>query len=375
MFTVGDAVTQKAFLAALCSAHGYAGRIEAWYGGALLDEVQFESGSVKVTARNRERRTLDLTVAEKLWPSLPSDPLSPFGVWLRGYATVYAGATVFPEVPVFAGPLSDVKRQRWSGKLTVSGRDPFRQVNREPFEALRTAPAGALIPEAILMLLQEVFPNATLLDLTGSTAVVPPSTVWDARAGSRGAAIDDLATAIGAEVFALPTAVPPDGHFVLRPIPMATDPVAWTLPTGAAAIVQSDELTKSSDRVVNRWIVTSERSDSTPIRVPVTDDDPASPTRYGGPMGKLTDFYSSPLIGSEAQAATAGLAKLTRSTGLARTRAIEVPTNPALEAGDVMWVSVEDETGQVHIADEFPVSLVHDPAAMKIDTRTTGSDA
>lgn len=373
MFEVGDAVRHAAFLAALGRDHGYRGRVQSFYAGELAGEVEFESGAVKVTSANRERRSLDdLVVAEKLWPTAPTDPLSPYGQWLLASVDIHAGATVYGPIPVFAGRVLDVERIRWSGRLTVSAVDPMWQVNREHFETLRRAPEGMLIPHAILMLLREVFPDATLQDTTGTTVAVPAEMVWNAGKGSRGKAVDELAAAIGAEVIARPTAVWPGGDFLLRPIPSFTDPVVWTLPDGAASIVESDRLVQSSADVVNRWIVTAEQQDGPTVSVPATDDNPSSPTRYGGPMGKLVDFYSSNAIRTADQAALAGQAKLRRSIGLARPRSVTVPANPALDGGDVLEIGVDQEAADIYIADDFVVPLTYDPASMTIDTRWSG---
>lgn len=372
MFQVGDALTHERFLSALTKTHGYDGRVEAWFDGNLVDQIEFGSGSVKVTARNRERRSLEFAAPEKLWPALPTDPLTPYGAWLRAYVTVTAGATAFPEIPVFAGRLSQVEGNRWEGDLRVSAVDPMWQVNREPFERLRPAPSASRIVDAVRQLLVEVFPEATLEDQTGSTATVPAGLMWDAKPGSRGKAIDELAASIGAEVYARPTAVWPGGDFVIRPVPSLAGPVDWTLPDGLVSIVEGDKRVQSGAAVVNRWIVEVQRQDAPTLYVPVTDSDPASPTRYGGPMGKLAAFYSSPLISDEAQGFNAGLAKLRRSIGLARQRTLRVAVNPALEAGDVMSVSVDGESLETHIADEFAAPLQHDPASMDIATRSAG---
>lgn len=373
MFLVGNnPATLKAFLAALGAGHGYSGRVESWLLGEKVADITFESGSVKVTGRNRERRNIgDLKVKEALWPTLPTDPLSPYGMWLKAYVDVTAGATGFPEVPVFAGPVQDADRTRWSGFVAVKAVDPFWRVNREAFEQLRPAPADQPIVDTILVLLREVYPDATLQDLTSSTATVPAGLAWNPGQGSRGRAIDELAASIGAEVFARPTEVWPAGDFVIRPLPQVTDPVAWTIPDGDASIVEDDRTVRSGAKVVNRWIGTVERPDSPPLTVTVTDDDPGSPTRYGGPMGKLVDFFSSPVIKTEAGMRVALEAKLVRSISLAAPRTITIPTNPALDAGDVLGIGVDGEDVENYIADDFGIALQHDPATMSVDARTT----
>ena len=372
MWTVGDDVTHAAFLAALGSSHGFQGRVETWFSGALTSlDVEFESGAVKVSSRNRERRGLDLTVRESLWPTAATDLLTPFGAWCRAYVTITAGATRFPEIPVFAGKVMKPSRVRWSGQVQVTAVDPMWQINREHFEEIRSAPAGATVPAAILMLLTEVFPGATLDNRTGSTAVIPSGLLWSPGKGSRGRAVDELAASIGAELYARPTQVWPYLDAVLRPVPSLNDPVVWTFPDGRESIVAGDKLEQSGAGVVNRWIVTVERQDAPTISVPVTDDNPASPTRYGGPMGRLPDYLSSSLITSEGQAYAAGQAKLNQTLGLTRPRTVTVPGNPALDGGDVLAIGVDGETATRHIADDFTLALQADPPSMDITTRST----
>lgn len=372
MWQVGTASTHARFLEALGSGHGYVGRVEAWFDGVRIGDVEFQDGRVRCSSRARERRSLEISVAESSWPTNPDDILSPYGVWLRAYVTVTMGEYSFPEIPVFAGKLSTVARMRWSGMLRVSAVDPMWQVNREPFDTPRQPSAGMSIPDTIRALLLEVFDESGLQDLSGSGATVPAGTVWDTAPGARGKAIDELAASIGAEIFAMPTSVSPGGHFVLRPVPSLAGTVAWTLPDGAASVVESDQQSQSGLSVVNRWVVTSERmSEVAPVRAVVSNDDSASPTRYGGPMGRLTSFYSSPLISTEEQARTAGAAKLARSLGLARVRQLTVIANPALEAGDVLAVSVDGEQVEHHIVDEFELPLTATSASMSISSRST----
>lgn len=378
MFKVGGSDQSLArFLTALGKTHSYGGRVESWYLGEKITEVAYESGSVKVSGRNRERRSInDLKIAEKLWPSLPTDPLSPFGQWVQIYVDIAAGLTQYRSIPVFAGKAMTNDRDRWSGYVAVEAVDPMWQVNREPFESLRPAPVGARIVDTILAFLLEVFPEATLDDQIGSAAAIPDGvTGWNAEAGSRGKAIDELAAALGGEVFALPTAVWPRAEFVLRRVPSLYDPVAWELPDGEASVLVADKLVQSGAAVVNRWIVQVERADGPSLAVPVTDDNPASPTRYGGPMGRCTDFYSNQQIETEEQGLAAGLAKLARSIGIARPRTVKVISNPALEAGDVMRIGVDGEPPLNYIADDFDVPLQYDPPDMSIATRSTGDTA
>lgn len=376
MRLVGDAATHQLFLDTLArGGYTYTSYVDLWLQGAKIGELSaendLESGRVRVTTRNRERRSLELTAREALWPASDTAMLSPYGVWATVRVRISAGLTVFPDIPVFAGKLLRVRKPRWSSTLTVSAVDPMWQVNKEAIEAPRPAPLNSPITAGITTLIAEVFPDASFVDLTASTETIP-ATLWNGGSGSRGRTIDELATSIGAEVFALPTIPSPGGEFVLRRWPSLDDEIAWTLPDGDQSIVIADQQTKSGASVVNRWIVTVERPDAPTLYVPVTDDDPGSPTRYGGPMGKLVDFLSSPLITDEGQAINAARAKLARTKGLARARQVTVVANPALEGGDVLYIGVDGEQAETHIADDFDLPLtVADQPAMTIDTRST----
>ncbi len=376
MWQVGDTATHAAFLATLArGGHVYESYVDLWLEGSKVGQLstgaEIGSGTVRVTARNRERRSLEMAVKESLWPVGDTDLLAPYGVWATVRVRITAGAAVFPDVPVFAGKVLSVTRDRWEGQVVVSAVDPMWQVNKEAIELPRPAPSGTRVVTGIQILIGEVFAGAAVADLTGDTSLIPAATLWNAGSGSRGRAIDDLAGSIGAEVFALPTVPSPGGQFVIRRVPSLDDQIAWVLPDGDLSVVVADQLVKTGAGVVNRWVVTVERPDSPSLYVAVTDEDPLSVTRYAGPIGRLPDFASSPLITTEGQAINAGKAKLARSKGLARTRKVTVVANPAVEAGDVLFIGVDGEPAETHIVDGFELPLTHAQPAMTIDTRST----
>jgi len=374
MYTVTNASVHAQFLRALEKPHRRVSYVDVWYGGVKIDSLNFEkdleSGSVFATGRNRERRTLNLGASERLWPYGETDSLSPYGIWLQAFTTIEAGATAYGPIPVFAGKVTRVKRKRRSGVVMVKAVDPMRQVNQEPIEAPRQAPQVP-IPTAILTLLREVLPSASLTNETTLSVTITDNTVWNAGWGSRGRALDELSAALGAELFALPTAVYPNGEFVLRPVPGLDGAADWTV-TGN--IVEDDQQEKSNEEVVNRWIVSVERPDSTTLFVRVTDDDPSSATRYGGPMGNLAKDFSSALIQTVTQAETAGRAKLNRTKGIASARRLAMIANPALECGDLISVSVDGEPYETNIVDDFELPLTADQADMVALCRASGGD-
>jgi hypothetical protein len=347
-----------AFLDALGHSHAVTTRIEAWFGGVLVGTVDGATGTVSVTARNRVRRTVDLTVPEDLYPADDADLLHPYGTELR----VWRGIDTVGEVPIFAGRIQHGDdRLRFDGSASIGGLDPFATINDARFETPKALP-GTPNLAAIRQLIGEVFPDAAFVTTAADTSAIPTGLMWDR---DRGQAVDDLATAAGVEVFA-----DPGGTFHIEMLATFDDPAVWTLADGEGGTVVSDARTVSREGVYNVVVVIVERADGAqPLRVVIEDTDPLSPTRISGPFGRVPRFYRSPLITSEGQAQIAGRALLARSTGLTRTRTVQCVPNPALEAGDRIDIVVGGVTER-HIADSFTLPIDASGGAMTIVTRS-----
>lgn len=340
--------------------------MEAWYAGAKVADVPVESGSVQVTARNRIRRALSAVVPEAYWPTTTSSALAPYGAQLKVFQAITGsdGLLIGSEVPVFAGRVETVQRQRRSGRVTVTGLDPFADVNDAQFEQPRAGVAGTSVVGNIMGLVAEVRAGAVFVDQTGSEAPLPPGIMWDT---DRGRAIDDLAASIGAEVFCRPDGV----TWVIRPVPTLGGTSVWSLVQGQGSTIVRDVTGRSRTDVANRMVVHVEQPGQTPILVTVTDGFAGSATRYGGPYGVAVRHYTNPLISTVGQAQEAGFARLARSIGITRSRDVDTVPNPALEAGDLFGITT-DEGAEQHIADAFGVPFsVAD--VMTINTRSTAT--
>lgn len=354
-----------AWLADLSKPHGRYTRMEAWYNGARVGPIPVESGSVAVTARNRVRRTLTAVVPEAYWPTATSSALAPYGAQLKVWQGITGanGQLIGSEVPIFAGRVETVDRVRRAGKVTVTALDPFGAVNDLMFEQPRAAAADSVVRQ-IQALVGEAVPGSGVVDVTGSVALVPAGIMWDQ---DRGAAIDQLAGSLGAEVFFLPDGL----TCLIRPIPQLGGTPVWSLVQGQNSTIVRDAQARSRTDVANRVVVHVEQPGQSPILQPVTDAGLQSPTRYGGPYGMVVRHYSNPLITTADQALTAGAARLARSIGITRSREVDVVPNPALEAGDLLSITT-DEGVEQHIADSFTLPLsVAD--VMTISTRSTGT--
>jgi hypothetical protein len=127
----------------------------------------------------------------------------------------------------------------------------------------------------------------------------------------------------------------------------------------------------SRDGVFNEIIARGERTDgSSPVQYIVINDDPWSPTVWGGPFGKVPRVYSSPQITTADQAKRAGKALLARSAGAARSLSLSAVPNPALDAGDVIAVQFPNGVVEHHMVDRLTIPLGASDA-MPVTTRST----
>lgn len=358
------------YLAALGQSHRVISRIDAYQGGTFIGTVPYSEGAVAVTARNRVRRTLTFTADSALYPREYLDLLSPYATVLQAFRGIDLGTTQL-LFPVFAGKVENVdNRDQFGGGIEVRARDLMGDVNDARFESPRAAPTGYRIIDAIITLLVEAVPAATVTVDAGvdTTSLVPSGLMWDV---DRGKAVDDLAQSIGAEAFAIP-----DGSgFRVRNVPTLLDTPSWTVNEGVNGTLVTAGRAVGRDGVYNVVITVVERANGdVPLRFVAEDTNVGSPTYVGGLFGRVPRFLRNPLVTNAEQGEVAGYALLARSIGATRTRNITCVPNPAAEAGDVITARVAgvDET---HIADTFTLPLHAEGAAMTVGTRSTKPDA
>lgn len=358
------------FLQALGKSHARVSRVDAYQGGTFIGTVPFSQGKVDVTARNRVRRTLDLTVEGALYPTEADSLLSPYATVLHAWCGIGLGRKEI-LVPVFAGKVEAVTNaDQYGGHVELRARDLFGDVNDARFESPRAAPTGYRIVDAITALLLEAVPGATVTIDAGVdiTSLVPSGLMWDV---DRGKAVDDLAQSIGAEVFATP-----DGAgFRIRNVPTLNDAVSWTALEGPGGTLVTAGRSVTRDGVYNAVITVVERANGDlPLRFIAEDNNPSSPTWVGGLFGRVPRFLRNPLVTNAAQGEVAGVALLARSIGATRLRTITCIPNPAAEAGDVINAAVKGVV-ETHIADTLSLPLHADGGAMTVGTRSTKPDA
>jgi hypothetical protein len=156
---------------------------------------------------------------------------------------------------------------------------------------------------------------------------------WDAGA-DRWDAVTQLATAMQAEIY-----VDAQNRFVITDLPdPAIGTVAWDITEGDGGTLISSARSTPRTGVYNAVVASGENSSSgiAPVSATAKDTDPTSPTRWGGPFGKVTKTISSALwVTTGACLAAAQYALFDALAPNVQTSLSSLP-NPALEGNDIL---------------------------------------
>lgn len=329
--------------------------------------IPIAAGSVSLSRSGSSRRSCDVVIAsDALEPDDAADLLSPYGSEIRLWAGVVLPTNQEHLICVGTFPIWEVSASRPSNGVRVTGYDRMKLVEQARFLWPRAMPEGG-IAGRISTLLIEAVPWAGLLSV--STADYPSGLVTYDQ--DRAGAVKDMARSLGGEVFA-----DPFGAFVLQPIPDPAGDPDWSLGSGRA--LAGVRRSQSRDGVYNAVKATSSMPGlADPVAAVVTDDNPYSPTFYGG-VSQLTGrsfgasplFYASPLIGTDSQAVSAASSLLRDRVGLQRSLSIASVVQPALEPGDIVSVIIDGQA-QSHIAESWTLTLGGSGGGMTIETRST----
>lgn len=358
--------TSSRFLDALRGSHNVRIQVDAYRAGVLIrEDLPITDGAVRVDASSAVRRQLEVTVGDPTLAPAPGDisgPLTPFGTELhvRRGIRFPDGTTEWVSLGWFG--IQQVSASLRAEAVKVQAVDRAKRVADARFLTPTSSVTSNTVPAEIQRLVAQAIPAVVFVNQTNATSTVP-ALVWEQ---DRWAAIADLATSIGAEVF-----FDGEGRCVLRPVPSIADAVSWYVDAGERGVLIDGSTETSRERTYNGVVATGERTDNfAPYTATVTDNDPASPTYWLGAYGQVPYFYTSASITSAALATSAATGLLARTKGLTRSVALSSIPNPALDAGDVIQVVFPDSRFERHVIDSLTIPL--DPSSsMPIGTRST----
>ncbi len=340
------------FLPRLAESHTPVTRVQLFLTDGRVIDLEHTGGSVPVDRSQAIRRTCTVTGCDvSLIPRTPSDQLATYGARLRISRGVEYGSPDDAElVPLGVFRLDSVDGDVSEGPVSLQGKDLSAVIADDKFTAPYTA-TGTVVT-AVTALIQRSIPDADVISLITDAAI--GSRAFDIE-GDPWAAVQEIGAAAGAEVYANA-----DGGFVIATLPdlLTTAPV-WAVEAVEGGVYISGNRAMTSSNVFNGVLARGENTadNVAPVSYLATDDDPNSPTYWGGPFGRRPTFYSSSTLTTVGACTQAATLKLAQAKAPNASGDVSSLPNPALEPGDVIRVTHPDGTRELHQIASFSVPL------------------
>lgn len=313
-------------------------------------------GTVTLDSTASVRARCDIQVADPDWiPVVAGDKLSPFGseIELRRGLYLSDGTTETVALGRFGIEDAEITDDGTGTTVRVTALDRAEQISKAKFEDAYQVDAGTDFTEAILNIVSTAFPGvetaegfdtATSLAIGKDVTAIQGDDAWEFAQG--------LATALGMVLY-----FDGDGYLTLRPY--SDSSVVAEIVEGENGVLLTASRNWSRTNSFNKVIVTGESTqDDTVYQGEATDTNPASPTFYGGPFGRVPEFRTYPQITSDSHAADVAEAILAQEIGAPSTVSFGMIPNPALEPEDTVLISRPDiGVNEEHVIDSLTIGL------------------
>lgn len=326
------------FLEALATSHRIVTRVDAFYNGRLtVSDLPIADGSVTVDRGSKVRRSLSLTISDIGY--LPWDPLDVLASY--GQRLVVSRGIRFPDgseevVPLGTFRINEPSGDVHIGPLTITGQTSEVAIQEDKFLAPYTTKGYTTCVDAITALIRRTLPDAVIVNATRDGRNPPCATAtWDANSDPWDA-VTQIATAMAAEIY-----VDALDRFVIADVPdPLSSPIVWDIAEGEGGTLISAARTMSRTNVFNAVVCSGENTsdNSAVVSAVAYDNNPNSPTRWGGPYGRVPKFYSSSLLKTVGDCQAAANYMLVDATAPNISTSLDSVPNPALEGGDCIRV-------------------------------------
>lgn len=338
------------FLAALNGSHNMAVRLRAVPSGQTGVSPSFGetllplSGSVQLDGGADIRSTVECEISaadqdtqENLWPAESGSLLTPYGaheLFVERGVSFGGGAVEYVSLGYFR--INNVEQpDAPDGPIRITGTDRMSMIVKakliEPVQYPPTDTYGDVVEALVL----DAYDDAVIEwddddvagDAIGRTVTIE---------SDRYAFLAELVTSVGKVMY-----FDHRGILVIRNLPDPATPL-WIVSRGRDGVLVSAARSLSDEGVYNGVVAVGEAFDTAePSRGVAVDDNPDSPTRWGGPFGKVPRDFASPLLTSDSQAELAAATVLRKSLGLPYNVDFSAIPNPGLEPGDPVAVGLQ----------------------------------
>lgn len=333
------------------------------------DPIPIVSGDVTFDVGSDVNATCDLTLG------LEFEDINPYaheiylerGVQYANGTTEYVGLGYFRVNSVEDAYIQD---SQFDGSVVrVTGEDRMANLRDGRVPSPVQFTASTSVASVLDFLVQDVMPGmVTVYD----TVNWPGGTAATTTLGSdhfvdqdRLAFIQELVAAYGKICY-----FDYAGRFVVKDSPNISGASVFNINSGRDGVLVHASRTVSRDGVYNAVVASGEAADANvpPVYAIAIDEDPSSPTMYGGAFGKVPRFFQSSFLTTTAQCTSAAQKILNSTHGLPYSVTLGMVPNPALEAWDVVTVTYADGAVEVHVIDQITYSMSVDDE-MSIQTR------
>jgi hypothetical protein len=344
---------------AIHAPHRLAFKVDLYAGpdGAVLEnDVPIFGGSVSANLAQRVTRSGSFSVGPEFWPSSATSALTPYQTVAKVFAGITYGDGSQELFPVITGRVGSLTRTD-NGDVAARVDDLAADVIGLRFQEPRNSDNVTVVNQA-QRLITDVLPGAAFGPHDVVDAATPKLT-WDE---DRGKALDDLMDALGARWYALG-----DGTFVFRQYPYDVGTVVQTITDGPQGLLVNGAPSITRDGAANSVTVVVERFDGgTPFRVTATDNAPTSPTRFGGPFGRVSEIVKVQTPLTQGQATTYARGLLNAATALSSRWQVAMTPDYTLEPGDTVQLESRGVLG-TQLIDTITYPL--EPGTMALGTR------
>lgn len=338
----------------------------------ILSNVAIESFSIRADRKSDIRRTGTVVINDEellniLKITNDTSPLEPYGAEFRIMHGLKHADGSEELIPVGVFHAEDLSYDNPGSLIKISLVDRSRVLKRKMYGFPRDA--GGQLATAVIS-----HPVTTLLPYAGTVQFedglddlrIPGGTQ---HRGDMLSICQDTAASMAGEFFFDAEGVPRVNKIPTLDISSFAGVADWDVDCGEEGVLISAASTISRKDTYNRVLVIgvnpSENTEA--VYADIQDNDPRSLTYYYGNFGQVDKWIEDSNLTTYTQCITRANAELNNSKGLSYTLALETLSNPALDLGDILKVTLPDRSIQYHLVDSFGIDHT---GQMSISTRT-----
>lgn len=351
------------FKSAIRTDHTAVAKAEIWNQDQRLITLDIGNGSVDVSVTKAVRRTCSVSLytsreSNNLVPDTDFDYLTPFGNELRLYRGVEFedGSREYVPLGVFVILEVSIQDTNDGVLIQIQGEDRGAIISRNKWTKAYQMVSGSL-ESSILALLQDRYTDVQT-NFPTTNVTIQQVILGAEKSNDPWKDAIEICELGGYDLF-----FDVNGVATMRQFPsLDGSPVVALFQEGEGNVITSLSRDISTRDTYNGIIYTIEGSNiTTPLKVEVWDEDPASPTYRYGVFGQAPTFVTSNILATQAEAVQAASLLLYKYIGAQENISFDSLVDPTLDVNDVIYVRSDGaKVDRLAIIDELQIPLTID---------------